>query len=139
MRIRSYTVHWRRLIAVWLPAAAVFLYRVRSDLHRGIPVWLVLNLFMVLVLLLSIRREHQGLEDDWPDDNERGNDYLRYRGGPLDARPLMWPGTDKPMGQEVVNSATMLLPQIEAPGGHYELNREKRRYEWRSHSSTPSK
>jgi hypothetical protein len=59
-------------------------------------------------------------------------DYLRYHGGPLDGRALMWPGKDEPMWSTVVDSAYCLVPRIPAPGGHYDLNREKARYEWQA-------
>jgi hypothetical protein len=101
--------------------------------------WLQFNVFLVVALLISIRRERQGLEDEWPDRFKGGaqGDYLRYRGGPLDARPLLWPGTDRPMGQEAVEGGAGLLPRIEAAGGYYELNRAKRRYEWKPAVTRP--
>lgn len=64
-------------------------------------------------------------------------DYLRYHGGPLDGRPLMWPGRDEPMWCGVVDSAHCLLPRIDANGGYYELNREKARYEWQQDYGPP--
>lgn len=64
-------------------------------------------------------------------------DYLRYHGGPLDGRPLMWPGRDEPMWCGVVDSAHCLLPRIDTNGGYYELNREKARYEWQQDYGPP--
>lgn len=68
--VRSYTIHWRQLVAVWTPSALVFLYLrwIRGDLNAGVNWWAIFNMWMVLVLLLSIRREQRGLGDEWPEE-----------------------------------------------------------------------
>ena len=131
--MRAYTVHWRRF-SVAAPAAVILLYLAHRD---GAPVWFIANFLMLLVLLLSVRREQRGDGDEWPESSESG-DYLRYHGGPLDGRPV--PIRGELVGCEIVNSAAMLLPQIEIPEGRYTLNREKKRYDWAGSSavSTPA-
>jgi hypothetical protein len=117
--VRAYSVHWRRF-SIALPFAAVLLYRVPAGSR-----WLIGNLLMILVLLMSIQREHQGFEDDWPEEE---GDYLRFYGGPLAARPVRVRG--ELVAREIVDTATMLLPVIEDHDGHYVLNRNLKRYDW---------
>ena len=58
MRVRSYAIHWRRL-AWMLPA-----YLGWSWHQTWRERWLQLNLWMILALLISIRRADRGLHDD---------------------------------------------------------------------------
>ena len=64
MRIRAYTIHWR-----YLSGMAVFFlgFTWYQDWHTT---WLEFNLFVLLALLISIRREHRGLSDAWPEEWE---------------------------------------------------------------------
>src|SRR6478609_3567891 len=119
MTIRSYTIHWRRL-SLAIPFYAIALYRLPAGSR-----WLIANLLMVLALLWSIKREREGFSDEWPDES---GDYLRFYGGPLHGRPVHVRG--ELVAREIVDTATMLLPEITDANGTYVLNRNLRRYDW---------
>jgi len=59
MHVRSYTIHWRRL---WTLGAAFVGWTWQQDWRST---WIQFNLWIILALLISIRRERQGLVDEW--------------------------------------------------------------------------
>lgn len=128
MRIRSYTIHWKRFSL----AAVVYAIWILNYVPRGSQ-WIVANLVMVLLLLFSVQREHQGFGDEWPQED---GDYLRFYGGPLAGRPVRVRG--ELVAREICDTATMLLPVITDPDGEYRLNRTLKRYDWVARSAAKS-